>query len=63
MNLNKDNKNLMSKALMNRFVAIYVDNDIEIDDKNLNIIIENTCKKLNKQINEMNNKILKKIIN
>ena len=59
MNLNKDNKNMISKALMNRFVAIYVDNDIEINDKNLDIIIENTCKKINKQIIKMNNNFTK----
>ena len=54
MNLNKENKNTISKALMNRFVAIYVDNDIEINNQNLNFIIENSCKKLNKQIQEIN---------
>ena len=54
MNLNKENKNTISKSLMNRFVAIYVDNDIEINNQNLNIIIENSCKKLDKQIKETN---------
>ena len=50
MTLDKENKNMISKALMNRFVAIYVDNDIEINNNNLDIIIENTGKKLNQQI-------------
>ena len=55
MVINKENKNSISKALMNRFVAIYIDNDIKIDDKNLKIIIENTGKKIDKQIKEANN--------
>ena len=62
MCLTKDNKNIISKALMNRFVAIYVDNNIKINKNNLAIIIENTCKKLSKQIIEQN-KIIKEINN
>ena len=50
MTLDKENKNSISKALMNRFVAIYVDNDMEINSQNLDIIIENVGKKLDKQI-------------
>ena len=59
MTLDKENKNLISKALMIRFVAIYVDNDIEINNENLNLIIENTGKKLYQQIQENNNRLLK----
>ena len=55
MTLDKDNKNSISKALMNRFVAIYIDNDFEINNENLNIIIENTGKKIDAQIKEKNN--------
>ena len=54
MCLDNENKNTISKALLNRFVAIYFDNDIEINNDNLNLIIENRCKMLNKQIKEVN---------
>ena len=54
MTLDKENKNSISKALMNRFVAIYIDNDLDINDENLQLIIENTGKKINKQIDEIN---------
>ena len=54
MIIDKDNKHSISKALMNRFVAIYVDNDIEINNLNLKFIIENICKKLDKEINSKN---------
>ena len=62
MSLNKDNKNSISKALMNRFVAIYVDNDLKITKENINIIIGNTCKKLDKQIKELNSNINNNLI-
>ena len=52
MIINKDNNSLISKALMNRFVAIYLDDYFEINDNNLDIIIDNTIQKLNKEINE-----------
>ena len=52
MIINKDNNSLISKALMNRFVAIYLDDYLEINDINLEIIIDNTIQKLNKEINE-----------
>ena len=42
MIINKDNNSLISKALMNRFVAIYLDDYLEINDINLEIIIDNT---------------------
>ena len=54
MNIDKENKNSISKALMNRFVAIYIDNDLEINDEDLKKIIENTGKKIDKQIHEIN---------
>ena len=52
---NNENKNTISKALMNRFVAIYLDNDLDenINQENLSIIIENTGKKLDRQIKEL----------
>ena len=57
MSIDKENNNSISKALMNRFVPIYVDNDIDINNQNLNIIIENIGKKLDSQIQEINNYI------
>ena len=50
MIIDKNNNNAISKALMNRFVAIYLDNDLDINENNLGIIIENTGKKLDQQI-------------
>ena len=35
MVLNKDNKNSISKALMNRFSSIHLDDYLEINNKNL----------------------------
>lgn len=52
MIINKDNNSLISKALMNRFVAIYLDDYLEFNNNNLEIIIDNTIQKLNKEINE-----------
>ena len=52
MVINKENPYLISKALMNRFVAIYLDNYLEINDKNMDIIIDNIGQKLNLQIKE-----------
>ena len=52
MIINKDNNSLISKALMNRFVDIYLDDYLEINDISLDIIIDNTIQKLNKEINE-----------
>lgn len=52
MIINKDNNSLISKALMNRFVAIYLDDYLESNNNNLEIIIDNTIQKLNKEINE-----------
>ena len=52
MVINKENPYLISKALMNRFVAIYLDNYLEINDKNMDIIIDNIGQKLNMQIKE-----------
>ena len=49
MVLDKENKNNITKALMNRSVAIYVDNDIDINN-NLKKIIEITGKNIGKQI-------------
>ena len=57
MRIDKDNNKSISKALMNRFVPIYVDNDMDINKENLNIIIENIGKKLDSQIKEINNYI------
>ena len=54
MSIEKDNKSSISKALMNRFIAIYIDNDIEINNDNLKIIIDNIGKQLNNQINKIN---------
>ena len=50
MVINKENPCLISKALMNRFAAIYLDDYLEINDINMDIIIDNTSQKLNKQI-------------
>ena len=44
MVLNEDNKDSISKALMNRFVSIYLDDYLEINDNNLEIILENIMK-------------------
>ena len=52
MVITKENPYLISKALMNRFVAIYLDKYFEFNDKNIDIIIDNTVQKLNKQIKE-----------
>ena len=52
MVLDEDNKDSISKALMNRFVAVYLDDYLEINDNNLKIFLENTIKKLNGEFNK-----------
>ena len=52
MVIDEENKNVISKALMNRFVAIYLDEYLEINEQNLKDIIDNTEKKLNRQLKE-----------
>ena len=44
--------NQISKSLMNRFVAIYLDEYLEIKNSILNTIIDNTANKLNSKIKE-----------
>ena len=52
MIIDKEKPDSISKALMNRFVSIYVDNDIDINN-NINIIIEKTGKKFDMEIKEI----------
>ena len=53
MIIDKEKPDSISKALMNRFVSIYADNDIGINNNNINIIIEKTGKKLDMEIKEI----------
>ena len=52
MVIDENNDSQISKALMNRFVAIYLDEYLDTNENNLENIIENRGKLLNIQINE-----------
>lgn len=50
--IDKEINNTITKSLINKFVAIYLDDYMKINDKNVENNIENTEIILNKQIKE-----------
>ena len=67
MVIDENNDSQISKTLMNRFAAIYLDEYLDINEKNLDNIVENRGKLLNIQIKEClenyRNKIVQDIHN